>query len=521
MKEVALQVWEQLRIGGMTTVAIYARISSDREETELGTDRQVEACQALADKLGYIVSDTYVDNNFSAYTGKRRPRWEDLKKVVADGSIDGIVCWGIDRLYRRPIELEYLLNLLDRRRDLFIHPVNASQVDLNSTDGRNQARLAVVFANHESERKSERLVLQRAQAAANGMWNGGKVPLGYKKHPTKKGHLLINQVEARALRQIAQMIIGNKSLYSCYRFWMEATGKTISQNTLRNALLSPTIVGLRLHIPQRDRTKDAMRDLYRDSAFLEKHNFFKATAWRPVLQYDDWVRVRNKLQRPEGYERRASGELSKLAGVLYCGVCGVKLGFDGKAYRCSVTGTNGTPGGHVGIQAVKTCLVVEGLMLEWLKSSGTELTPLVVPQADRTSDLNDLQQRIQRNKDMYEAGEIASTDELRTRNEPLRVRLRQLKQEDDADASVRALWSGKKTMLDEWGNLDSDQQRAAMKVAMKVYIMPATQRGNVYDIDRIVPIYLNTGKKLPRLEDLPSIQARQRPNGCARPATRS
>ncbi|MDQ0144963.1 recombinase family protein [Pseudarthrobacter niigatensis] len=494
----------------MTRVAIYARISSDREETELGIERQIDSCQALADRLGFTVVATYADNNISAFTGKRRPQWEKLKTAIGDGSIDGIVCWGIDRLYRRPIELEHLMDLLERRRTLFIHPVNASKVDLNTTDGRNQARLAVVFANHESERKSERLVLQREQAAANGLWNGGRVPLGYKKHPTKRGHLLIHPGEARALRQIAKMVLADKSLYACYTYWLKVTGRTIAQNTLKNALLSPTITGFRVHLPQRDRVKEAIRDLYRDSSFLDKHTLHKATAWSPILQYDEWLRVRGKLQRPEEYERRAQGKLSRLAGVLYCGVCGVKLGFDGKSYRCSVTGTNGTPGGHVGIQAEKTCMLVEGLMLEWLQSTETELSPPVVSLVDRTGESNELQQRIQRNKDMYEAGEIAALDELRARNEPLRVRLRELAKAQAMHDAAHNLVSNKKMMLDQWDELDGDQQRAAMKTAMKVYIMPASKRGNVFDTDRLVPIYLNTGKKEPALSELPAIQAKQR-----------
>lgn len=248
----------------MTTVAIYTRISSDREETELGIDRQVKACGALVQKMGFKVSGTYVDNNISAFKGKLRPEWERVKQLMADRRIDGIVCWGIDHLYRRPMELEVLLDLLDNRRDFFIIPVNASKIDLNGIDGRNQMRMAVMFVNTKSERKSQRLIFQRAQAAEGGSWNGGRVPLGYKKHPTKKGHLLFHHVEVRALRKVAQMILANKTMYSCYTYWLDTTKRTIAQNTLRNALLSPTIVGLRIHLPQSERSPKAMRDLYLD-----------------------------------------------------------------------------------------------------------------------------------------------------------------------------------------------------------------------------------------------------------------
>ncbi|MFJ5695809.1 recombinase family protein [Arthrobacter sp. NPDC093125] len=55
-------------------VAIYARISSDREQSELGVERQVEACKNSRN-AGFSVEGVYVDNNISAFTGKVRPQW--------------------------------------------------------------------------------------------------------------------------------------------------------------------------------------------------------------------------------------------------------------------------------------------------------------------------------------------------------------------------------------------------------------------------------------------------------------
>ena len=53
--------------------AIYARISSDQDGTTLGVQRQLEDCRKLAADLGWQVVDEYVDNDLSAYSGKRRP----------------------------------------------------------------------------------------------------------------------------------------------------------------------------------------------------------------------------------------------------------------------------------------------------------------------------------------------------------------------------------------------------------------------------------------------------------------
>src|SRR2546426_865899 len=51
--------------------AVYCRISKDRTDAGLGVERQRGDCQGLADRLGWTVSDVYLDNDLSAYTPTR------------------------------------------------------------------------------------------------------------------------------------------------------------------------------------------------------------------------------------------------------------------------------------------------------------------------------------------------------------------------------------------------------------------------------------------------------------------
>ena len=57
---------------GVRSAAIYARISADVEGTGLGLTRQLEDCRTLAADRGWPVGDEYVDNDVSAFSGKRR-----------------------------------------------------------------------------------------------------------------------------------------------------------------------------------------------------------------------------------------------------------------------------------------------------------------------------------------------------------------------------------------------------------------------------------------------------------------
>src|SRR4051794_23658042 len=94
-----------------TAAAIYARISKDRDGTQLGIQRQLADCRAEADRLGWTVAEEYVDDDISAYSGKRRPAYERMLDDIADGYRDAILVWHIDRLHRRPIELEELYRI--------------------------------------------------------------------------------------------------------------------------------------------------------------------------------------------------------------------------------------------------------------------------------------------------------------------------------------------------------------------------------------------------------------------------
>src|SRR5690242_17793608 len=95
-------------------VAIYARISQDRDGTGLGVQRQLEDCRAEAAQLGWAVAEEYVDDDVSAYSGKKRPAYSRMLDDIAEGRRDAIVTWHMDRLHRQPMELEQLLRVCSR-----------------------------------------------------------------------------------------------------------------------------------------------------------------------------------------------------------------------------------------------------------------------------------------------------------------------------------------------------------------------------------------------------------------------
>ena len=81
-------------------IAIYCRISDDRDGTGLGVERQEIDCRALAESSGRDVEEIFIDNDISAYSGKLRPRYQAMMAQLREGQFDGLVIYATHRLYR-------------------------------------------------------------------------------------------------------------------------------------------------------------------------------------------------------------------------------------------------------------------------------------------------------------------------------------------------------------------------------------------------------------------------------------
>src|SRR5271156_1510716 len=120
--------------------AIYTRISEDKTGQKAGVTRQLEDCTALADRLGWEVVDTFDDNDISAYSGKRRPRFEDLLEAMRTRQVDAVLCWDTTRLYRSMKDLERFIEIADAAR-VSIKTVQSGELDLSTSAGRMVARI--------------------------------------------------------------------------------------------------------------------------------------------------------------------------------------------------------------------------------------------------------------------------------------------------------------------------------------------------------------------------------------------
>ncbi|MFM9813571.1 recombinase family protein [Streptomyces scabiei] len=254
--------------GARTRAVIYCRISQDRTGAGLGIERQREDCEALAQRNGWDVVEVYVDNDISAYSGKKRPGYRRMLADLDDGTATVVIVWHTDRLTRSIVELEEYIDLSERR-GIATHTVQAGTVDLATPSGRMTARILGAVARQESEHKGHRVARARQQRALAGEWSGGIRPFGWGvptgetriKADRKTGEeveapvLDMNQIvpeEAEALRLWTDTILSGGSIRSLVKWCADkgvttTRGNPVTHVELRDMLMRPRNAGIAVY----------------------------------------------------------------------------------------------------------------------------------------------------------------------------------------------------------------------------------------------------------------------------------
>src|SRR4030095_5993411 len=93
----------------------YCRISADKTGAGLGVERQAADCRDLAMRLGLGDPEVLTDNDLSAYSGKRRPGYQQLLEGLKAGRCGAVLVWHRDRLCRNVRDLEDIVDLVNGR----------------------------------------------------------------------------------------------------------------------------------------------------------------------------------------------------------------------------------------------------------------------------------------------------------------------------------------------------------------------------------------------------------------------
>ncbi len=449
-----------------SAVALYLRMSEDRTGEGLGVDRQRAECAAYAERRGWTVAGEYVDNDVSATSSKARPAYRRMLAAVEAGTVDGIIAWDLDRLHRRPTELEAFIGLADRHA-LALGTIGGD-VDLGTAAGRLHARIMGSVARHEIEHKSERQVVAARQAASLGKATGGPRPFGY-----AVGGMTLDDRETTEVRRAYADVLAGVSLREVARRWNGAGLVTSRQGTwgatqVRAVLLRARNAGLRTY----------------------RGEVVGLAQWPGIVDEPTWRAAVALIGDPSRKTSPGFATRWLLSALARCGVCGATVSSAGTArirrdgerrtvYRCRTRQ-------HVARDARPVDDLVTRVVLARLSQPDASglLADRDAPDATAlVTEAGTIRGRLDEVAAAYAAGAL-DLGQLTTASDALRARLRAVQARQGSSRRVPVLGAlvGAEDVRRVWDALPFERQRAVVDLLVQVTIDPVTEQGpRVFD----------------------------------------
>lgn len=461
--------------------AMYCRLSKDPDGNMLGIARQEEDCRALAAQKGWQITQTFIDDDVSAYVPGMRPQYEAMLVAIKERVVNAVVVYDEDRLVRHPFELESFFILCEAVGLTDLASV-AGDSDLSDPDDQMMLRMKGMVAKKSSDDTSRRYKRMHRQLAEMGRWSGGPRPYGYVRMRTsldpksRDAKLEVVPEEATIILEAAERVQAGETLFSICsdltaRGVPTARKATWRTPTLKGILTGPTHAGKRPY-----------------------HGEVLCNAdWPAIIDESTHRRLRLLLlNKDRSGERRARVFLL----AARCGLCGAKLVGQRRekgvrTYVC-LGGTGGSGCGRLACVAEPLeALAVEAMMIR-LDTPALARTLAGVDGAGHaedglTEELMAAEAKLAELAEMWANDEIGRTEWTLARKP---VEARRDAAQRRLDAAVRRTassnWEGKAGVLRAaWPEMNIDQRRAVLgAVIERVTVNPTTVRGR-FDPERV------------------------------------
>lgn len=461
------------------SAAIYARISADVEGKSLGVQRQLEDCRKLAADRGWPVGREYVDNDVSAYSGKPRAQYARMLTDLESGARDAVIVYNLDRLHRRPVELEDFVTLCERVGVSQVATVTAD-IDLGNDDGLFMARIFAAFAAKESGRKSARIRRKMLQNAERGLPHGSARPFGY-----ESDKITLRPDEAAVVRQMVDRYLSGQSLLSL-TVWLNESGvapavaKSWQTQAVRQILCSGRIAGLREHQGQ----------------------VIGAAVWPAIITPAERDQVLARVAARAVTKTRAA-RTYLLSGMLRCGRCGNRLYSQARhvnpnhrvrRYVC-LSGPDHGGCGRLTVVAEPVEALLTGAVLARLDSP--HLAKALAGKSSPDADVAALaaaveadQVRLDELAGLYAEGSVSAREWI-TARDPITARIAQARREIAEATDTSAVYELAGTggaLRGQWDGLELARQQAIIKSVLDhAVIAPGSPGARSLDINRVQP----------------------------------
>lgn len=178
---------------------VYARVSTEMQEDNESLKFQILKGQEHCQLKGYDLYKTISDVESGGKDDRKG--FNELQKEINKRSFDVLVVFETSRLSRRTLTLLKFVLML-QENDIKFVSISQPEMDTTSPTGALFFQLQASLSEYERKQISMRVKSNKLARAKSGKWQGGFLPLGYKKNSENK--IVIDIENSKKVKDIFQ-----------------------------------------------------------------------------------------------------------------------------------------------------------------------------------------------------------------------------------------------------------------------------------------------------------------------------
>lgn len=333
---------------GRGITAIYARVSTERQEQEQTVQSQLAELKAKVQADGFASSEDFVDQGYSR-DNLVRPNLDRLRDLVSQGLVSKLYCHAPDRLasgYR-------LVLLYEEFKENGVDVIFLKGSFEDSAEGDLNLGMQGLFSQYEKVKITERTRRGRKYWATKGAIVGGHSPYGYRlihRTESQRAHLEIDDVQAQTVKAIYRLLseekLSSREIAKRLTVQKVPTPKGAAQwqpSTIIKIATNTAYKGIFIY-QKTERVKPQINIKDRYKRGNTSHKLRPEKDWIKInvpviIEESEWQAVQTQLTENSKFARRNNNRYPYLLrGLIKCPVCGGSYVGSGRhdmpRYRC-------------------------------------------------------------------------------------------------------------------------------------------------------------------------------------------
>lgn len=319
---------------------LYLRLSKDDERS--GESASIENQRLMltkyAEEQGWEIREIYIDDGWSG-TNFQRPAFQRMLADAKDRRINLVAVKDLSRLGRNHIEVGRLTDDVFPELGVRFVAVNDRVDSLLGED--DMAAYRNLFNEFLSKDTSRKVRSVKKSCMERGKYLGTYAPLGYKKDPADKHHLIVDEETAHIVRHMFELRAGGRSCRSIALAFNEervpspkeiyysrkGTKNPIRENGIWNDSTVKVVLRNEVYLGHMVQGKNGTIS-YKNHKMVSKpeEQWIRVeNTHEPLIDLKTWDTVRLLDQKAFKPRKDSTGAQNMFTGILKCADCGFNM----------------------------------------------------------------------------------------------------------------------------------------------------------------------------------------------------